>query len=64
MTETTLTREQVLGALKAVTTPDGGDIVSAGIVRALTVESGTVRFVLEIDPAQAEAWAEKIESGQ
>ena len=51
----TATREDGLDALKGVTDPvSGQDLVSAGPVRALTVDSGTVRFVLEIDPARAE----------
>ena len=51
-----LSREQVLAELKAVTEPvRGQDIVSAGMVRALTIEGGTVRFVLEIDPARAKS---------
>jgi len=50
-----VTREDVLAALKGVTDPiSGQDLVSAGPVRALTVDAGTVRFVLEIDPARAE----------
>ena len=54
----TITRESVLAALKAVADPvSGGDIVSAGVMRGLNVEGGTVRFVLEIDPAKAEAYA-------
>ncbi len=49
------TREAVLDVLKGVADPVGGtDIVSAGLVRALTVEGGAVRFVLEIDPARAQ----------
>ncbi len=50
-----LTREAVLETLKGVAAPSGGDIVAAGMVRALTVEKGAVRFVLEIDPARAKA---------
>ena len=50
------TREAVLEELKAVTDPTTGqDIVSAELVRALTVEGDSVRFVLEIDPKHAEA---------
>ena len=50
------TRDEVLAALRAVRDPGRDeDIVSAGMVRALTVEDGAVRFVLEIDPARAEA---------
>ncbi|ETX16233.1 sodium:proton antiporter [Roseivivax halodurans JCM 10272] len=52
-----LTRDAVLAALKEITDPvSGSDVVSAGIIRALTVEGGSVRFVLEIDPAKAEAY--------
>ncbi|WP_116133233.1 Mrp/NBP35 family ATP-binding protein [Tropicimonas sp. IMCC34043] len=48
-------REKVLETLKSVRTPGGEDVVAADMVRALTVEGGEVRFVLEIDPAKAEA---------
>lgn len=49
-----LTRDAVLDCLRGVADPVGGkDIVTAGLVRALTVEGGAVRFVLEIDPARA-----------
>ena len=51
-----ITREAVLEELKTIKDPiSGGDIVSAGLVRALTVEDGTIRFVLEIDGAHAKA---------
>ena len=47
-----LTRDAVLAALKGITDPvSGSDIVAAGVMRALSVEDGSVRFVLEIDPA-------------
>lgn len=50
------TRDAVLAELKQIADPaTGKDIVTAGLVRALTVEDGGVRFVLEIDPARAEA---------
>lgn len=49
-------REAVLEELKQVIDPaTGKDVVSSGMMRALTVEEGAVRFVLEIDPARAEA---------
>ncbi len=52
-----LTRESVLEALKQINDPvSGSDIVAAGVVRGLNVEGGTVRFVLEIDPAKAQAY--------
>jgi len=51
------TRETVLEALKGVSDPRSGDnLVAAGLVRALTVTNGNVRFVLEIDPARAKAY--------
>jgi len=50
------TREAVLEELKSIKDPvSGSDIVTAGLVRALTVEDGAVRFVLEIDGAHAKA---------
>ena len=46
-----LTREDVLQALKEIKDPvSGDDLVSAGLVRALNVDGGSVRFVMEIDP--------------
>ena len=45
-------REQILKALRQVPAPGGGDIVSRGLVRALAVEGGHVRFVLEADDAE------------
>lgn len=48
----TVTREQVLDALRGVTNPvTGTDLVSSDIVRALTVEDGKVRFMMEVDAA-------------
>lgn len=43
------TREQVLEALRAVVLPDGGDLVGRDLVRALVVDEGMVRFVLEAE---------------
>ncbi len=40
-------REQILETLSRLALPDGGTIVSADMVRALTIEGGTVRFVIE-----------------
>jgi ATP-binding protein involved in chromosome partitioning len=49
-----VTREEVLETLKQVQDPTGGgDLVSAGMVRALTVDAGAVRFVIEVDPTRA-----------
>ena len=49
-------RDSVLAALKEIKGPSGEDIVSAGVVRALTVDGAAVRFVLEVPPSQAEAY--------
>ena len=47
----------MLGALKSVSDPvTGDDIVAAGLVRALNVEGGRIRFVLEIDPSLAQTY--------
>ena len=43
----TVTREGVLAALDKVSLPDGGTLVSRDMVRALAVEGGAVRFVIE-----------------
>ena len=48
-------REQVLEVLKGIDAP-GGDIVSSGVMRALNVDGGAVRFVMEINPADAAAY--------
>ncbi len=49
-----LTREAVLETLGKIIDPiSQKDIVTAGLVRALTINDGAVRFVLEIDPARA-----------
>lgn len=56
-----ITRDDVLACLKQINDPSGTDIVSAGLVRALNVDDGTVRFVMEVAspdpylPIQAEA---------
>lgn len=46
-----ITREQVLEVLRSIEDPQSKqDIVSADIVRALTIEDGNIRFVMEIAP--------------
>ena len=50
----TVTRETVLAALARIGLPDGGDLVSRDMIRALTIEAGQVRFVIEAaSPDQA-----------
>jgi ATP-binding protein involved in chromosome partitioning len=52
----TITRDAILEALRQVSLPGGrGDVVSADLVRALTIEGDSVRFVLEVDPAEGRA---------
>ena len=49
-----VTREMIEAALARISLPDGGDLISRDMVRALTVEDGAVRFVIEApDPEQA-----------
>ncbi|WP_135451056.1 Mrp/NBP35 family ATP-binding protein [Tabrizicola caldifontis] len=59
-------RAAVMQVLSGVAHPGGGDLVSRDLIRALSVEGGTVRFVIEaatpdearaLAPAQAEAEA-------
>ncbi len=51
-----VTRAEVLEALRKLKLPDGGDPVSRDMVRAVTVENGRVRFVLEAEsPGHARA---------
>ncbi|SFP02537.1 Mrp/NBP35 family ATP-binding protein [Tranquillimonas alkanivorans] len=45
------TREDILNALRGVELPDGGDLVSRDLVRAVAVEGGTARFVIEAPDA-------------
>jgi ATP-binding protein involved in chromosome partitioning len=52
-----LSREDILSVLKTITDPiSGTSLVEAGVVKALTVSEGKVRFVLEISPSQADAY--------
>ena len=41
------TRDEVIAQLAKISTPGGGNLVSDDVIRALTVESGLVRFVIE-----------------
>ncbi|SMO36927.1 Mrp/NBP35 family ATP-binding protein [Paracoccus laeviglucosivorans] len=49
----TISRESVLSALQKIVLPGGGNLVSADLVRALSVDGGTVRFVIEAENAEA-----------
>ncbi|PKP85119.1 MAG: sodium:proton antiporter [Alphaproteobacteria bacterium HGW-Alphaproteobacteria-2] len=50
-----VTREQVLEALRGIALPGGGDPVSRDMVRALGIAGGDVRFVLEAGADEATA---------
>ena len=48
-----LTASDIRTALARLALPDGGDLVSRDMIRALTVDGGTVRFVIEAPSAEA-----------
>ena len=48
-----ITRNDLLDRLKTVEVPGGGDLVSRDLVRALQVDGGKVRFVIEAADADA-----------
>ncbi len=49
-----VTRDEILSTLSRLTLPSGDDLVSRDMIRALNIEGGTVRFVIEAaDPAEA-----------
>ena len=53
MTET-LTKDQILAALKGVKGPDLSDnIVSLGLVSEVVINKGKVYFAISVDPARA-----------
>lgn len=47
-----VTRDQVMAVLARVALPGGGDLVSADLVRALTIREGSVQFVIEAPSAE------------
>ncbi len=52
----TLTRDDVLAVLKGIENPaTGTDLVASDVIRALTVDAGRIRFVMEVDAAQGRA---------
>ncbi len=60
-----VTREDVLDALKRIVNPaTGTDLIASDIVRALTVDSGKVRFVMEVDPSHGKAMEPVREAAQ
>lgn len=55
-----VTQDDVRTALSRVELPDGGDLVSRDMIRALTVESKAVRFVIEAPSPKIAAMMEPI----
>ena len=52
-----VTREAILAILKNINDPiSGTSLPEAGIVKALTVDDGKVRFVMEVSGSHAEAY--------
>ncbi|MCG6904213.1 MAG: Mrp/NBP35 family ATP-binding protein [Rhodobacter sp.] len=49
----TLEIEKIRQVLSRLNLPDGGDLVTRDMVRALTIDGGAVRFVIEADSADA-----------
>ena len=47
-----LSRDDVTRALSTIETPDGGNIVSGDMIRALIVDGDAVRFVIEVPSAE------------
>jgi ATP-binding protein involved in chromosome partitioning len=48
-----VTRDEVIAVLSSITVPQGGTLWGSDLVRALTVEGGEVRFVIEAPSAEA-----------
>ena len=55
--------ETIRKALSGVPVPDGGDLVSRDMIRALSAEAGAVRFVIEAPSADAARLLEATHDG-
>ncbi len=61
----TLTPDLITAALKRVTLPDGGDLVSRDMIRAIQIDGAAVRFIIEAPtPEAAQAMAPVREAAQ
>ncbi|WP_323036294.1 Mrp/NBP35 family ATP-binding protein [Pararhodobacter sp.] len=59
------TREEILAALATIAVPQGGTLVSKDMIRALVVDHGNVRFVIEAEsPDAAKAMASVREAAE
>jgi len=47
------TRDEILGALAKIAVPQGGSLVSNDLIRALVVDHGNVRFIIEAESPEA-----------
>ena len=56
----TVTRATIMETLSRITLPDGGDIVSRDMVRAVTVDGDTVKFVIEAPNADVASQMEPV----
>jgi len=54
------TRDDVLEALSRLTLPGGADVVSSDMIRALQIDGGAVRFVIEAPDPEAAAGMEAV----
>lgn len=65
MPPTQPTRDTILEALGRIAVPGGGDLVSRDLVRALVIDQGNVRFVIEAaSPDEARAMAPMREAAE
>jgi len=55
-----LNEQTVLDALREITLPTGSDLVTADMIRALTIDGETVRFVIEAETPEAAAALEQV----
>ena len=50
-----ITKDDVVGVLQKISLPDGGDLISSDMVRAMQVTENSVRFVIEAPSAEQAA---------
>ncbi len=55
-----ITRQKIMEALQRLNLPDGGTLVSRDMIRALSIESGRVKFVIEAEDARQAGRLEEI----
>jgi len=55
-----LTKEDILSALRRIEMPDGGDLVSRDLIRAVQVQDATVQFIIEAPSPELAARMETV----